>query len=99
MSSLSKQLAFNNLRLLRIPFPSNIPPRRLLPMTESDSELVARTLKGDRQAFDELVERYQKLVFSIAYRIVVNVTESEDLVQSIFLRAYSGLKSFQVGTD
>jgi RNA polymerase sigma-70 factor (ECF subfamily) len=65
----------------------------------SDDDLVAGTLKGERQAFDLLVERYQKLVYSIAYRIVDNHTDTDDLVQMIFLRAYSGLKTFIAGTD
>jgi RNA polymerase sigma-70 factor (ECF subfamily) len=65
----------------------------------SDDELVAGTLGGDRHAFDQLVERYQKLVYSIALRIVDNHTDADDLVQMIFLRAYSGLKSYVQGTD
>ena len=65
----------------------------------ADGELVARTLRGNRGAFDELIARYQKLVYSIAYRVVSNHTDADDLVQVIFLRAYGGLKTFVQGTD
>lgn len=65
----------------------------------TDNELVAAVLKGDRAAFNTLVERYQKLIFSVAYRIVINRTDAEDLVQSIFVRVYGGLKTFVPGTD
>lgn len=65
----------------------------------TDNELVAAVLRGDRAAFGTLVERYQKLVFSVAYRIVMNRTDAEDLVQSIFVRVYGGLKTFVPGTD
>jgi RNA polymerase sigma-70 factor (ECF subfamily) len=65
----------------------------------TDGELVDGTLRGDRCCFDALIERYQKLVYSIAYRIVDNHTDADDLVQTIFLRAYSGLKTFIRGTD
>ncbi len=65
----------------------------------SDGELVKRTLRGERGAFDQLVGRYQKLVYSIAYRILTNPTDADDQVQVIFLRVYSGLKTFVQGTD
>jgi|SoiMethySBSTD1v2_1073268.scaffolds.fasta_scaffold222692_2 RNA polymerase sigma-70 factor, ECF subfamily len=65
----------------------------------TDNELVAAVLRGDRTAFTTLVERYQKLVFSVAYRIVMNRTDADDLVQSIFVRVYGGLKTFVPGTD
>jgi RNA polymerase sigma-70 factor, ECF subfamily len=64
-----------------------------------DNDLVARVLRGDRLAANLLMERYQKLVYSIAYRIVLNRTDSEDLVQSIFVRVFGGLKTFVPGTD
>src|SRR5258705_8324729 len=63
------------------------------------NDLVARVLRGDRLAANLLMERYQKLVYSIAYRIVLNRTDSEDLVQSIFVRVFGGLKTFVPGTD
>lgn len=65
----------------------------------ADGALVDRALRGDREAFGELVSRYQKLVYGIAYRIVRNGAEADDLVQSIFLRAYGGLRTFLRGTD
>jgi RNA polymerase sigma-70 factor (ECF subfamily) len=65
----------------------------------TDNELVAAVLRGDRVAANTLLERYQKLVFSVAYRIVLNRTDAEDLVQSIFIRVFGGLKTFVAGTD
>ena len=65
----------------------------------TDNELVASVLRGDPQAFSTLMVRYQKLVFSVAYRIVMNRTDADDLVQSIFVRVYGGLKTFVPGTD
>lgn len=66
----------------------------------SDNELVRRILEnGDRQAANLLVQKYQRLVFSIAYRIVANATEADDLVQMIFVRVFGGLKTFVPGTE
>jgi len=54
----------------------------------SDAELVALTLAGDTRAFATLVARYQGTVHGLAYAIVGDWSEAEDLVQSTFLRAY-----------
>src|SRR5690349_17909327 len=69
------------------------------PVAPTDNELVAAVLRGDGAAFNTLVERYQKLVFSVAYRIVMNRTDADDLVQSISVRVFGGLKTFVPGTD
>ncbi|MBI4564067.1 MAG: sigma-70 family RNA polymerase sigma factor [Planctomycetes bacterium] len=68
-------------------------------MGPDDNELIARILKGDRLAANVLVERYQKLVYSIAYRIVHNHADADDLVQSIFMRMFRGLGSYVPGTE
>ncbi len=67
---------------------------------DSDNELVRRVLgNGDRMAANRLVEKYQRLVYGIAYRIVLNGTDADDLVQMIFVRMFGGLKSWVPGTD
>jgi RNA polymerase sigma factor (sigma-70 family) len=57
----------------------------------SDSELVAESLGGDRDAFGRIVERYQTLVSSLAYSATGNVSRSEDLAQETFVRAWTEL--------
>jgi RNA polymerase sigma-70 factor (ECF subfamily) len=54
----------------------------------SDAELVALTLGGDPAAFGRLVRRYQGTIHGLAYGIVADWAEAEDLAQSSFLRAY-----------
>jgi RNA polymerase sigma-70 factor (ECF subfamily) len=66
-------------------------------MTEQQAEearWVARTLAGDRTAFQHLVERYTGAVYNHAYRMLNNRQDAEDAVQEIFLRAYTRLESF-----
>lgn len=58
------------------------------------AELVGACLEGDRSAFPELVDRYQKQVFNAAYRIAGNRADAEDVAQSVFLRVYERLDQF-----
>jgi RNA polymerase sigma-70 factor (ECF subfamily) len=59
-----------------------------------DNGLVQRTLEGDRNAFGVLVERYQAQVFTIAWRMLGVREEAEDVAQSVFLKAYEKLGTF-----
>jgi len=56
----------------------------------SDTELVARSLAGDREAFRQIVERYQTLISSVAYCATGSVSRSEDLAQETFGHASIG---------
>ncbi|HNY26000.1 MAG TPA: RNA polymerase sigma factor [Candidatus Sumerlaeota bacterium] len=58
---------------------------------EADLAAVRRVLGGDREAFRELVERYQQKVFQTVLRLVENPAEAEELAQETFLKAYSSL--------
>jgi RNA polymerase sigma-70 factor (ECF subfamily) len=55
---------------------------------------VSQALKGDEQAFAQLVERYQRPVFNLCYRMLGDEYEAEDAAQETFLRAYRGLKRY-----
>jgi RNA polymerase sigma-70 factor (ECF subfamily) len=64
----------------------------------ADARLVARCRRGEREAFDELVERYQAKVYNLAYRLLGDADEASDVSQEAFLRIYRGLQSFQGGS-
>src|SRR5580704_17606140 len=51
----------------------------------SDDALVGQVLAGNHDAFAVLVDRYQRLIFSVAIRIVKDEGEAEDVVQIVFL--------------
>ena len=63
---------------------------------DNDSLWVQRTLAGDPQAFGELVQRYQRDVFNLAYRMLNDWGEAEDAAQEAFLRAYSNLDRYDM---
>lgn len=61
-------------------------------MAVSDHELVTRSQKGDRGAFEELVRRTGRLVFARIYLEIGNSDYSEDLVQETFLVAFRSIQ-------
>jgi len=61
----------------------------------SDVELVSLTLGGQQDAFAILVERYKDAVQNLAYRMLSNVTEAEDVTQEVFVRAYTQLATYK----
>jgi RNA polymerase sigma-70 factor (ECF subfamily) len=62
---------------------------------DSDGKLVARFLQGDGSAFDELVLRHRRAVYRLAYRLLRNHEEADDVSQEAFLRAYRALPGFR----
>jgi len=60
----------------------------------SDAMAVEQTLGGDRDAYRVLVERHSRTVYRMAYRMMGNAYDAEDVVQESFLRAYQKLRQF-----
>jgi len=61
----------------------------------SDAELVELILKGNQEVFSVLVERYKDAVQNLAYRMLSNATEAEDITQETFVRAYTQLATYK----
>ena len=79
---------------------SNLPPPAvslLYSQTErpTDGKLVERTLAGQRQAFDELIRRYQRQAIAVSYRLLGNTQDAMDITQEAFLKAFANLGSLQ----
>ncbi len=64
-------------------------------MDGSDAAVVARVRAGDSDAFRLLVERHSRTIFRLAYRMVGNEPDADDVVQETFLRAYRRLDRFE----
>lgn len=62
--------------------------------TEEDRELVARCQKGEEQAFEQLVRKYQQTVFNLAYHNIGCRADVEDVAQKIFSKIYFSLPKF-----
>jgi RNA polymerase sigma-70 factor, ECF subfamily len=71
---------------------ADIAPSRV---REDDREAVAACLRGEREAFDRLVEKYQRDVYRLCYRYVNNHQDANDMAQEVFLKAYRALDRFR----
>jgi RNA polymerase sigma-70 factor, ECF subfamily len=61
----------------------------------SDLELVAEVRNGRREAFTELMRRYQQRVYWVARRIVGTHADADDIAQETFIKAFQGLGDFR----
>lgn len=62
-----------------------------------EARAIARVQSGDRRAWDYLVSKYMKRVVSIAWGIVRNAHDAEDLAQEAFVRSYQNISRFREG--
>ena len=63
-----------------------------------EGDLVRRARRGDLDAYDELVRRYQQRIYATIYHMTSNHEDANDLAQEAFIKAYSALKSFKGGS-
>jgi len=64
-------------------------------LQQDDSELIARALGGDQQAYRALTERHKTAIFGIIYKIVRDRETTNDLVQETFMKAFASLASYR----
>lgn len=62
---------------------------------DEDNALIEKTLAGEQEAFDDLVRKYQRQIYSLLYRMVGNHDDASDLLQKAFMKAYTGLRGFE----
>jgi RNA polymerase sigma-70 factor (ECF subfamily) len=67
----------------------------VVPMTWTDEELVARSKTGDTESFNQLVKRWERPIFALAYRTLGREEDARDVTQETFLRAFRALSGFK----
>ncbi|MFH1351979.1 MAG: sigma-70 family RNA polymerase sigma factor [bacterium] len=60
-----------------------------------DSEIVLKAQKGNRQAFGDLVKKYERKIYALTYRIMGNRDDASDALQETFLQAYKKIGTFE----
>ena len=61
----------------------------------TEPQLVARAQQGDLPAFEELVRKYQREIYNLAYRLVQDPEEAKDMAQQTFMQAYIHIREFR----
>ena len=65
------------------------------PAVPSDGQLVQGTLDGNRQAFDQLIRRYQRQAVAVSYRLLGNSQDALEVTQDAFLKAFTSIATLQ----
>ena len=64
-------------------------------MTSSDEELVTRSIGGDADSFNQLVLRWERPIYALAYRQLGREEDARDVCQETFLRAFRAIGGFR----
>jgi RNA polymerase sigma-70 factor (ECF subfamily) len=64
-------------------------------MTSTDEELVARCIGGDADSFNQLILRWERPIYALAYRTIGREEDARDVCQETFLRAFRALPGFR----
>ena len=64
-------------------------------MASTDEELVARSRGGDLDSFNQLVLRWERPIYALAYRVIGREEDARDVAQETFLRAFRALSGFK----
>src|SRR5438093_7026086 len=63
---------------------------------DTDAALMLRVRRGDRDAFESLVQKYKQPVMNLVYRTLRDATEAEDLAQHVFLQVFKSAHRYEV---
>jgi len=78
--------------------PATIPDPNA-PASVLEGDLVRRARRGDLQAYDELIKRYQERIYATVYHMTANHEDANDLAQEAFIKAFQALRSFKGGSS
>jgi RNA polymerase sigma-70 factor (ECF subfamily) len=65
---------------------------------DPDAALMLRVKQGDTSAFAQLVDKYKQPVMNVAYRMLHDATEAEDLAQNVFVQVYKSADRYRVSS-
>ena len=63
-------------------------------MNEADNDLVRESLQGSTKSFEEIVNRYYKTVYRLAFRILRDNDNAEEITQIVFVKVFENLASY-----
>ena len=63
-------------------------------MNDDDTKLVKECLGGVTRAYEQIIDKYQKPIFNVAYRMICNREDAEDITQAVFVKAFEKLVTY-----
>lgn len=72
-----------------------VEPEKQLESLEADRELIRKTKQGNLHSFEELVKKYQKNIYRLAFRMTRDHDTADDLAQETFVKAFTSIGSFK----
>lgn len=63
-------------------------------MFDKEQKLIKKCVNGDLKAFDELIEKYEKTAYNIAFRMLKNPEDAMDVSQEAFIKVFKSIKTF-----
>lgn len=63
-------------------------------MKELDSDIISLCQRGDKTAFRCVVQAYQRMVFSLALKMLANEEDAKDIVQETFIRVWQSIRNY-----
>ena len=78
-----------------LPEQANDQDRRRPDVSPTDGQLVGQVLAGRREAFDELIARYQRQAVAVSYRLLGNTQDALEVTQDAFLKAFTNLGTLE----
>jgi RNA polymerase sigma-70 factor, ECF subfamily len=62
---------------------------------DDERRLIERCKRGEREAFNELIQRYEKQVYNLAYRLTGNYDDAQDVASEVFVRILNSIQKFR----
>lgn len=66
---------------------------------DDEEQLIARSQRGDTDAFNQLVLRYQQIMYSVVYRMLGDADNAADVTQDAFIAAFRGIQTYRGGSS
>jgi len=83
----------------KVPQPADNQSAGTEPAPDDEMKLVKRARRGDLEAYDDLVRRYQERIYATVYHMTSNHEDANDLAQEAFIKAFHALKTFKGGSS
>jgi RNA polymerase sigma-70 factor (ECF subfamily) len=64
-------------------------------LLSADEDLIKKSQEGDQWAFEQLIIKYEKKIYTIAYRMMGNHEDASDLAQEAFIKVFRSIRSFR----